>query len=399
MSQINIPINTINDNQRNKTENELMTDDLRNKLFYVIRAGLGQVLEPQTISEFECRELICIGARQSINSIIYRGLNNSGAPADVTKECDYERLNDTKRYILQNDALNKIIAILDEEHIPYIPLKGAVIRKLYPEPELRTSSDIDLLVNENTLRKAVEAIEHATDFKTMRKSYHDISLINSQIHLELHFTIKENIKNIDRLLSCAWEYASPANDGSSRYDFTPEFLIFHVIAHMYYHFTHGGLGIRTFLDLWLLRNKTDFNEIKVRQMCAECEILKFYEECCNLSEIWFGSGKHTETTKMLEDFCLCGGVFGSAQFKNAGRQRHNRGWKYILSRVFPPAYQVKEFYRDENGKEHILIYYYFKRLLSWCGRRKELTKQMQAVLSSDTEYLNSTYELFRRLDL
>ncbi len=376
-----------------------MTTELCDKLFAIIRAGMDLVCAPLDLSETDCKELMQIGARQSIFPIIHRGLKNSCASKGIVKESDRLCLKDTKQYILQSDALSKISAALDGEQIPYIPLKGAVLRHLYPTPELRTSSDIDVLVRMEDLEKAVAAIEKATDFKTLKKAYHDISMVNSSVHLELHFTLKENSENIDRLLSQAWEYAKPAGDGSSRYVFSPEFLVFHVIAHMNHHFLHGGLGIRPFLDLWLLKNKTEYDEIVVRAMCSECGILKFYEESCNLAEVWLGSGVHTETTKLLEDFCLSGGVFGSAKFMNAGRQREKRGWKYILSRAFPPAYQVKEYYSDAEGREHTLMYYYGKRLLSWGVRRAELKKQMKIVLSSDTEYLNTADELFRRLEL
>lgn len=374
-----------------------MTTELRDKLFAVIRAGMDQRSDQISLSAEDCKELMQLGAHQSILPIIHRGLQKMDAPVDLVKECDLARLRDTKQYILQKDALSKIGTALDAERIPYIPLKGAVIRYLYPIPELRTSSDIDVLVQEDDLKRAVSATEKATDFKTLKKAYHDISMVNSNVHLELHFTIKENSENIDKLLARAWEYAEPAK--GSRYTFTPEFQIFHVVAHMSHHFTHGGLGIRPFLDLWLMRNKTAFDEVSVRQMCSDCGILKFYEESCNLAEVWLGSDEHTGTTKMLEDFCLSGGVFGSAEFKNAGRQRGKRGWKYILSRVFPPEYQVKEYYRDEAGKEHTLAYYYGKRLLSWFDRRTELKNQMKAVLVSNTKYLNSTDELFRRLEL
>ena len=342
-----------------------------------------------------------IGVRQSILPIIHRGLKGSEAPESVVKECGQARLKDTKQYILQNDALKKISTALDEEQIPYIPLKGAIIRNLYPAPELRTSSDIDVLVKEDDLKKAISAIENASDFIMLKKSYHDISMVNYHVHLELHFTIKENEENIDRLLSQAWVYSKPADDGSSRYDFTPEFQLFHVIAHMSHHFLHGGLGIRPFIDLWLIKNKTGYDEDAVRAMCSECGILKFYEESCNLAEVWLGTGEYTETTKILEGFCLYGGVFGSAHFRNAGRQRKERGIKYIFSRIFPPVYQVKEYYRDDSGKNHLLCYYYGKRLLSWFGmeRRSELKKQVRAVLTSDTEYLNTADELFSRLGL
>ena len=371
------------------------------KLFAVIRAGLDQSTDPIMLSSSDCETLTQIGLRQSILPIIYRGLKKFGVSEGVVQGCDQVRFKDTKQYILQNDALKKIAAALDEAQVPYIPLKGAVLRHLYPAPELRTSSDIDVLVKEKALETAVTAIEKATDFKTLKKAYHDISMVNTQVHLELHFTIKENAENIDQLLSQAWEYASPAGDGSSRYDFTPEFQVFYVVAHMCHHFLHGGLGIRPFLDLWLLKNRTEYDETMVRTLCSESGILKFYEECCNLAEVWLGDGEHTETTKLLEKFCLTGGVFGSAQFKNAGRQRKKRGWNYIASRIFPPAYQVKEFYRDESGTKHTLAYYYLKRLISWLNKRRrgQMKEQIRDLLASDQNYLDNTDILFKRLEL
>ena len=146
-------------------------------------------------------------------------------------------------------------------------------------------------------------------------------MVNSQVHLELHFTLKENAENIDRMLIRAWEYARPAEDGSSKYVFTPEFQIFHVIAHMSHHFLHVHLGIRPFLDLWLLKNKTEYDETVVKAMCSECGILKFYEECFNLAEVWLGRGEHTETTRILEEFCLEASSVPPISKMLAGRER------------------------------------------------------------------------------
>ena len=233
-----------------------MTTELRDKLFAVIRAGMDLSSDQINLSAEDCKELMQVGARQSILPIIHRGLRKSNAPVDVVKECDRARLRDTKQYILQNDALNKIRAALDDAQIPYIPLKGSVLRYLYPIPELRTSSDIDVLVQDDDLEKAVYAIENATSFVNKKRNYHDISMVNSQVHLELHFSILENMENIDRQLSRVWEYVVPAE--GSRYKLTPEYQIFHIVAHMSYHMVHGGLGIRPFLDLWLLRKKNTY---------------------------------------------------------------------------------------------------------------------------------------------
>ena len=40
----------------------------------------------------------------------------------------------------------RLVKSLEKEKIPFLPLKGSVIRSRYPEPWMRTSSDIDVLV-------------------------------------------------------------------------------------------------------------------------------------------------------------------------------------------------------------------------------------------------------------
>lgn len=372
-------------------------------LFPVIRCGLGiESAEEYDIqmSPETCRELLRFGEGQSILSIIYAGLEKMNAPQEVLNEYSKAHFMSIYRYMNRDLAIRKISSALDSERIPYILLKGAVLQHLYPGPELRSSHDIDILVQEDKLDLAVEAIEGKTDFKFLKRGYHDVSMLGPEILLELHFTLKENAENLDRLLNRAWEYSVPAEEGY-RYDFIPEYQMFHVISHMEHHFLHGGLGIRPFIDLWLLKKKTVFNEQTVRELCDECGILTFYEESCRLARVWFENDSHTETSKMFESICLSGGALGSHKFKNAVRQREKRGLSYIAGRVFPPAYEVKEYYKDESGKEHSLPYYYMKRLLSWTGkeRREDLGRQVNSIMSTDRSDLDMASELLKRLNL
>ena len=370
----------------------------RDSLFAVIRAGMGLPVPALKLSEEECASLLWIARRQSIMSIVYRGLKQMGVSQSVLKDYDQFRLRTEYQSVQHDDALKRICAVLDEEKIPYVLLKGAVIRHLYPDPVLRSSCDIDVLVHEEDIDKAVTVLEAKTDFKKEKKLYHDISMVSSRVHLELHFNIKEDMDNIDPLLSKVWDYTCSAGE-ETQYSMTPEFQIFHVVAHMDYHFLHGGLGIRPFLDLWLLRNKTQYDETGLEQLFAECKLLQFYRECSHLSEVWMDGAEPTETSQMFEDFCLSGGVLGNEQFSFAGKQKDKRGLRYIGSRVFPPKNQIKEFYRAEDGKDHVLAYYYVKRWRRWLSkeRRSEFKRQVNGVMNCDKKYQDAADELFRRL--
>lgn len=367
-------------------------------IFDVLRAGMNMPSPILHISEEDGDYLIILAKQQALLSIFYRGLKQMTISPSTLKICDQYRIKQEYLALQHDDAIRKVQGALNKEEIPYVLLKGAFLRHLYPDFILRTSSDIDILVHKEDIDRAVQTLEKKTDFVKVEKSYHDISMISSRVHLELHFSIKENDEKKDKILIQAWDYAKPTGEGS-KYVFLPEYQIFHVIAHMSYHFLHGGLGIRPFLDLWLLRNKTQFDNNLLEQFLTQTGLSQFYAVCSHLSEVWLGNATHNDTTRLLEDFCLSGGVFGNEKFKTAGMQREKRGWKYICSRVFPPKYQVKEYYEDTTGKKHSLSYYYVKRWKNWLSKEKrsDLKRQVNTVLKSDKKYQDEADELFKKL--
>lgn len=366
--------------------------------FPVIRAAFGFPSSCR-ITDDECEELVAFGQKQSILPVIYAGLKKIELPKELLKSVDAARNRDLRKFVLQNDALQKIETALNEEQIPYIPLKGSVLRNLYPASEMRTSCDIDVLVHEEDIDKAVTTIEQTTDF-TMRKSnYHDISMVNQDVHLELHFSILENMENIDKLLSQVWDYAVP--DKGSRYKLTPEFQIFHVIAHMSYHMVHGGLGIRPFLDLWLLKTKTECDEETVRQMCSDCSILTFYEKCCDLVNAWMSGEPVPEDLTTLEEYAMNGGVFGSKDNALASKQRENRGFSYFLHRVFMSRELLETEYPKLKNRPYLLPACQVKRWMRLVNpqKRKQIRKEISSVRAMKAETIDSFDKLLVSLGL
>ena len=63
------------------------------------------------------------------------------------------------RYERINYELNCLTEALNQAEMPFIPLKGSILRQYYPEPWMRTSCDIDILVREEDIDAATQAIE------------------------------------------------------------------------------------------------------------------------------------------------------------------------------------------------------------------------------------------------
>ena len=78
------------------------------------------------------------------------------------------------RYVQVNFEYEQICATLEEAKIPFIPLKGSVLRHYYPEPWMRTSSDIDVLVTPENLDAAAAVLTEKLGYQAGKKHEHDI---------------------------------------------------------------------------------------------------------------------------------------------------------------------------------------------------------------------------------
>lgn len=250
------------------------------------------------------------------------------------------------RYVQLNYEFERICKAFDSAEIPYIPLKGAVIRGYYPAMWMRTSCDMDILVHEEDLGKAVDLLVNQLSYQTDgKKHYHDISLFSaSGVHLELHFSICENTPKLDGLLSQVWDHAEPVS--GCRYELEKNYFAFYLLAHMAYHFAGGGCGLRSFLDLYLLQEQGRYEDKQLGTYLAQCGLEPFYAGVCDLIDVWFRGKPHTELTSTMAQFLLTGGAYGSGEQHLAIQQQRQGGkGKYLLGRIFLPYKILKIRYR------------------------------------------------------
>lgn len=321
-----------------------MDDKTRSILIASIRAALDNRMSGIAIDEADIIPVISIAKKQAIMPVLLAGLKNLGYGFLISKDLDKLEAKSSFDYIQRKESLREISQALDAASIDYIPLKGAALRDLYPNPCMRTSSDIDVLVRENDLDSAIEALEKHTSFKYYMKGHHDAHLVNQRLHLELHFSLLTNLDELDSVLQKSWENAHKTEVGSC-YAFSPEYQLFYITAHAAKHFIkEGGVGIRPLLDIWILRTKTQYAENHVRALCEEAGIRGFYDMCCDLLSVWFKDRSHTEITNDFEDIVFSGGVFGSDHVKIVAHERKYSGTKYVVRRVFKSSKDIKEIY-------------------------------------------------------
>ncbi len=283
------------------------------------------------------------------------------------------------RYEKMNYELGRLRIALNEAQILFIPLKGSVLRQYYPEPWMRTSCDIDILVHDEQVDETAQVIVRKLGYNYEKKNYHDISLMSdSRVHLELHHSIKENKANIDVPLAEYRRYTVPFE--GYEYQFTNEFFLFHQIAHASYHFLVGGCGIRPFLDIWVLNHRIDFDREKRDKLLSDGGLDVFAKQAELLSEVWFGNAEHTEITKQMERYILRGGVYGTTTNRVAVQQQKQGGkMKYALSKIFIPYDAIKFHYPILQKHKWLTPIMEVRRWgkLIFCGHLKRTVKELK----------------------
>lgn len=317
--------------------------ETRKLLFGIIRAVVlgGTPPDVTDISADSLGELYKLAKAQDVAHIVgffFEKRELQDGCTEIKKALSKQYLTAMYRYQHLTYEYKRICATLEKNKIKYIPLKGAVIRSYYPMAWMRTSCDIDILVEESELDRARDGLVKELGYTASEKrDYHDISLYSpSGVHLELHFNIRENIEPMDEILDTVWANARLC-DGEYGYMQSNEFLLFHQIAHAAYHFMRGGCGVRSILDIWLLRGRLTLDGAVYERLLYGAGLREFEKAILELADVWYSGAEHTALTREMEDFILGAGIYGSTENRVAvSRSDKRSGAAYILSRIFMP---------------------------------------------------------------
>ena len=301
------------------------------------------------------------------------------------------------RYEKINYELKRVSDILENQ--------GSVLRKYYPEPWMRTSCDIDILIHPEDAEKVIGIL--GEDGFTLQKSTttYDYQMISSSgVHLELHFSLKQDasILQAETILEAVWDECELETDKQYQYRMRNEMFLFYHIVHMANHFTYGGCGIRPIIDLWLLTNKMEFDMDKLRSLLLQSNLLGFYDASVELSRVWMENASHSDITLRMEQFILTGGVYGNssttALMKAAKGESKVRSFFKLL---FLPRANLEVAYPNLKKHPILLPFYQIKRWFRIFNRRKrQRIERMTAARNSvNTNEANQTKILLQDLGL
>lgn len=310
----------------------------------------------------------------------------------------------------------ELVKQLEEAGIDHILMKGFVLRDCYPVPELRTFSDIDLVIRPEDREKShnlMLSLGFAVkdDWEPVY-SYH-----RRDEYYEMHTRLMEidvsEKADYQGYFANVWAHADPVSERSFR--FRHEFHFLYMLTHIAKHVHGSGAGIRMYLDVAAFV-RAHGDQLDWNWIAQQLRSLALYEFACVVlaaAENWFGVAAPEIFEPVAEEvlaefraFTLEGGAFGHhnrdaalSQMKQEERDDAGSRAGLLLRMAFPKAETIQARYTYLQDKPWLLPVAWGHRLIKNRSEAGQRMKTARQILRADTEEVDRLKKLMKNIGL
>ena len=278
------------------------------KVLYAALTGEKQQLD----NDINLQELWEIANKHKIVPIIYYGALNCGISNDepIMQQLFMTTCRNVAVSQRQAFYLNEIFNAFDEKGVEYMPLKGTLLKELYPKSEMRIMGDADIVIK-TAQYDIIKPIMEELGYSEKVESDHELIWKKPGSFIELHKRLIPSYnKDYFAYYGDGWQLAKIKN--GTRYEMTDEDQMIYLFTHYAKHYRDAGIGIKHIVDLWVYRkNKPGLDEEYIKK---ELENLKLYDFYCNTIKtlsVWFDGENPDDVTDFITRIIFNSGVYGT----------------------------------------------------------------------------------------
>lgn len=328
-----------------------MDKDIFQLFFKLVRISLEESANDfPIITPTQWQELYTLARQQAVVGVLYKSIEKLPKEKRPPRTILFKWIADTDRIRQRNEQLNKVVqkveTLLNGVGAQGCILKGQGIAQLYPNPELRTSGDIDVWIN--CSRK--EIISFVSKFtKSSRSVYHHADGLKVDgVEVETHFTPSYMANPFANRRLQKWiqvekdkqfEHSTSVCGEGLIHVPTLAFNRVFILHHIYRHFFYEGIGLRQMMDFYyvLKQGFTKEEQKETLRIYKRLNILNFagaavyvLREIFGLEEEYYITPPNTKYGRVLLSEIMTGGNFGQVTRVNKKKEtKLRRGWRII----------------------------------------------------------------------
>ncbi|MBE5958550.1 MAG: hypothetical protein E7254_06770 [Lachnospiraceae bacterium] len=289
-------------------------------------------LQQEKIDEERMKELFAI---HRLYGIGYSYLKQYKFQSNIVSELETGFFSEVTKYQRRKYVLDTFLELLTKHEIIHVCFKGSYLGEIYPVKELRTMSDVDILIKKEDREKVREILlsNGATANDKESDATVDVYLFYG-INLEIHNNLVSGgawmngvdfngyysnvINKCTQIEGCTYKIADSDH-------------LIYLVYHAAKHFYESGIGVRMLMDFPVLVRYSD--ELDWSYIWDELEKIKlsnFAVKIFEISEKFFGEfgieyrkKEDFAQIEQMSQFIIDGGVYGLHNRSNDARRLRN----------------------------------------------------------------------------
>ena len=305
----------------------------------------GDSPDPARVAAMDLSKLYEAAESHQLSCIVGYALEASGIYDKAFVEAKSKAIRKT---VLMDAERAAILQAFESAGIRYMPLKGIVLKDLYPKIGMRQMSDNDILFDSARraeVRSIMESLGYSAEHYDVgfEDTYRKEPLFNFEMHRELFdpaypglFSYYQNVK----------EHLVKDEENAFGWHFSNEDFYLYMVAHEYKHYSLSGTGLRSLLDTYVFLKAYNglLDEAYISEEAEKMGISDFERQNRQLSLNLFGKGSLSEEDARMLEYILNSGTYGTENNGIRNQIRRKGRISYLFYRVFLPYKKMVRLY-------------------------------------------------------
>ncbi len=364
-------------------------------LTHLISCTLNNTEPNAPFEGMDWEQLYRLACFHKAEALVFPTISKLQVPEDILSKFTYSNHRMKAREARQEIEAQKIFFLLKEKNIPFIKMKGIVLKNYYPMPYMRSQADVDLCMSREN-RQIFAPVMKELGYKSHSENENtDVYEKDDFFYYELHSKISTTF-SFSKLYSDPFSKVKPDEDNIG-YVFTDEYFYLHIVTHLYKHFVVEGCGIRFLCDIYIFEKAHPHLDKKlVRSLLAEYGMEDFYNNIIKLNSCLFEGAPFSEEQIKIAAFIFKCGDHGNDNIRHLAmsisRKSRLSFWsriRFTLQIFFPPAKELKIRYPLLEKAPVLLPLYWIRRGFSTLFFKREAiseqNKRIKSVHSDETK--------------
>ncbi len=257
----------------------------------MVKSAITGVCDPLP-EDFSLKPVARLMQAQGLGAMCYIGAQHYGISSD---DAVFARLQDSYCYCFirseqQLQQIDRIFAAFEENKIDYMPVKGSIMKALYPDHAMRTMGDADILIRNKEYQR-IRPVMEALGFDEVCESDHEHIWYHPQLKVELHKRLIPSYnKDYYSYFGEGWDLAK-VHMGGCRWAMTHEDAFIYDTIHFAKHYRDASANAHFLIDLWVhMRTYPDLDQEYIRAQMHRLRMDAFYDNILRVIDAWFEGG-------------------------------------------------------------------------------------------------------------